>query len=257
MADLKKLLERLFMIFGLLLTFSYIPILLLKRFLNDFNNLSTDFIPLFTIIGFILLVIGIVLSGFTNKVKNGILVIGNIVSVKRTGKLLNHQPQLDITVEFTTNEGQQITASERRFVSLTDLAQFQPKKPIPIQYDSENPQNIMIDDKADQKALQDAYNSQMLAKGVTSKETLDIVNNGVEAKGVVLSAEPTGNIINDMGEMSLHIKVTRPDSGDTFEAFVNKVMPRNSLSSTLPGSVIDVFYLPEDESKIAISLNFS
>gem|GEM_PF-6639466 len=50
------------------------------------------------------------------------------------------------------------------------------------------------------------------------------------------------------------IEVTRPDSGDTFETTVNKAIPQNRLSFVQPGSVIDVYYLPENERKIAISV---
>jgi len=248
-------LQRLFLPVGILLPFSVFLIIIPSIIFNIEPPITL--IIVIISLGVMFQLLGVIFTLTGNKVKNGVLAIGTIVSLERTGTLVNHQPQVDITIEFTTTDGEHITASERRVVSLTDLAQVQPGAMIPIRYDSKNPQNIMIDTNADKDSLQDVYNRQMVEKGVTSQETLDIANNGVKAKGVILSAEPTGNIINDMGEMTLHIKVTPPDNGDTFEAFVNKVIPANMLLSTQPGSVIEVFYLPEDESKIAISLNLS
>jgi hypothetical protein len=196
-------------------------------------------------------------SGHSKKVKNGPLVFGTVVSVKRTGLLVNHQPQLDIAMQFTTNDGQQITASDRRIISLTDLAQVQPGAMFPLRYNPENPEQIMIEKNADQAALQAAYNMQMVASGVTTQSMLDITQNGVRANGVVLSAQPTGNIINGYGEMTLQIKVTRPEYGGQFETTINKAIPQNMLAGVQPGSVIEVYYMPGNESKIAIGVKAS
>ena len=263
MFKLRMIVGVIFLVLGFLLAVSWAPIALL--FWDNMNNLPVNIIIILIILGVVFIFAGAIIIAFNiigrfssrrgNKVENGILVIGTIVSVKRTGMMINHQPQFDISVKFTTSDGQQITASDKKIVPLIDLSKVQPGAMIPIRYDPSNPQKIMIDNNSNQEDLQDVYDRQMVEKGVISQETLDIVNNGVKAKGVVLSAQATGNIINGMGEMSFHIKVTPPDSGDTFEAFVNKAVPANMLSSTQLGSVIDVYYLSENKDKIAITLN--
>lgn len=72
-----------------------------------------------------------------------------------------------------------------------------------------------------------------------------------QAQGVVLSSRPTGNIINGEGEMILNLKVTRPD-GSAWETTVTKPVPHGSLSFTQPGSVVHVYYLPDNEQDIVI-----
>ena len=265
MVNLRIISGVMFLIIGFLLAVSWVPIALL--FWDNMNNLPVNIIVILIVLGLVFIFAGAIILAFNiigrfsssrgNKVNNGILIFGTIVSVKRTGMMINHQPQFDISVKFTTSDGQQFTASDKKIVPLIDLSKVQPGAMIPIRYDPSNPQKIMIDNNSNQEDLQDAYNRQMVENGVISQETLDIINNGVKAKGVVLSAQATGNIINDMGEMSFHIKVTPPDSDATFEAFVNKAVPASMLSSTQPGSVIDVYYLSENEDKIAIGLNLS
>jgi len=250
MDDLNKTLGKIFQIIGWPLAFTYVPIMLISLV---FSIEPPVFIMVATAIcgtGFI--IAGSIIGSLSSDVKNGILVIGKIVSLERTGTLVNHQPQVDIAIKFTTNEGEEITASERRIVSLTDLPQVQPDMMVPIRYDPSNPQKIKIDMDSEQADLQDAFNKLMVAEGKASEESINIAKYGVKTKGVILSSKPTGNIINDMGEITFHIKVTRPDYDDTFETTVNKPVPQNMLPSTLPGSVIDVFYLPEDEKNIVI-----
>ena len=164
---------------------------------------------------------------------------------------------MDITLQYTTIDGQQVIASCRSIVYLTDLARVQPGGMLPLRYDPANPQKIMIDKNADQAGMQAALDRQMVASGTTTQEMIDIANNGVITQGVILSAQPTGNIINGMGEMTLHIKVTRPANGGTFETTVNKAVPQASVAYVQPGSVIEVYYMPGNEQKIAMKLRLT
>ena len=70
---------------------------------------------------------------------------------------------------------------------------------------------------------------------------------------MVLSAQPTGNIVGSNCEMELKIEVTRPDSSQ-YEVTVRKVIPGFGLSHAQAGRVIQVFYKPEDEQNITIKL---
>jgi hypothetical protein len=96
--------------------------------------------------------------GHSQAVKNGPLVIGTIVSVKQTGTFYNNNPELEVTLQFITDEGQQVTASDRKVVVLIDLAQFQKEALVPLRYNPENPEEIMmafgLDDETLEKALE-------------------------------------------------------------------------------------------------------
>lgn len=251
MDDSNKTLGRIFQIIGWPLAFTYVPIMLISLVFSIEPPVNIMIITVICGVGFI--AAGSIIGSLSSNVKNGILVIGTIVSLERTGTLVNNQPQVDITIKFTTTDGKEITASQRRIVPLTDIPQVQPEMMVPIRYDPNNPQKIMIDMDSDQTALQDAYDNLMVREGIASEESINIAKYGVKTKGVILSSKPTGNIINDMGEITLHIKVTRPDYGDPFETTVNKTVPQKMLLSTLPGSVVDVYYLPEDEKNIVIA----
>jgi len=192
----------------------------------------------------------------SNRVKNGILVFGTIISAEQTGLIVNDQPQLEISLEFPTASGELVTASDRKVICLTDLAEIQPGGMIPLRYDPENPQKITIDFDADLEDLQAALDTQMIATGETTQEKIDIRNNGVKAEGVVLSAVPTGKIINSEGEMSLHINVERPNNDGTFEVVTERPVSPQHLSDVQPGCVIDVYYLPWDEQNIVIAYKF-
>ena len=196
------------------------------------------------------------LFGRSKKVKNGPLVFGAVVSAGQTGLFINEQPQLEISLQFSTLDGQEIVASTREVVALTDLSEVQPGVVLPLRYDPAKPQKIVLDFDVDQESLQAALDMQMIASGDTTQEKVDIRNNGVKAQGVVLSSHPTGNIINGKGEIELHINVERPNFGGTFEVTVQKAVPQNSLSTVLPGSVIDVYYHPWDEQNIVIAFRF-
>ncbi|MCL1916998.1 MAG: DUF3592 domain-containing protein [Peptococcaceae bacterium] len=199
------------------------------------------------------------------NIKNGPLVKGTVISV-REGAFINYRPELFITVQFTTTDGKQVTATDRLVTSWIGLARIHPGAGIYLRYNPKNPQKIILaleDDMTTDEAnvvqanMQAVLDRRLIERGATSQEMIDIANSGVKAQGVILSAQPTGNIINGMGEMTLHIKVTRPDNGGTFESAVNKVVPRNCLSDVQPGSVIDVRYLPGNEGKIVIVTKWS
>ncbi|MCL1917002.1 MAG: DUF3592 domain-containing protein [Peptococcaceae bacterium] len=95
-------------------------------------------------------------SGHSEAVKNGPLVIGTIVSVTQTGTYYNNNPQLEVTLRFVTDEGQEITASDRKIVALIDLAQFQKGARVPLRYNPENPEDITMAFGLDDETLQQA-----------------------------------------------------------------------------------------------------
>jgi len=193
----------------------------------------------------------------SKKMKGGLLVFGTIVSAEQTGLFVNEQPQLEITLQFSTANGEQVTSSDRMIVALTDLSEIRPGGLLPLRYDPEKPQNIILDLDVELDVLQAALDAQLVASGETTREKLDIRDNGVKAQGVVLSAQPTGKIVDGKGEMKLHINVVRPDDQGTFEVVTERPVSQQHLSDVQPGSVIEVYYYPWDEQNIVIAYRFS
>jgi hypothetical protein len=80
---------------------------------------------------------------------NSVLAPGTILSVNVAGafvKQAGRQPmqQADITVQFVTTFGQQITVSGRKLVELSNLGQLQPGNTVNIRYNPQNPQEFLI-----------------------------------------------------------------------------------------------------------------
>ena len=90
-----------------------------------------------------------------------------------------------------------------------------------------------------------------LATGQITQQLADIRKTGIPTKGVILSSKPTGNIVNGEGEIALQVRVTRPD-GSTYEVAITKHIPQNGMPFTVPGSVVHVFYKPDNEQNIMI-----
>ncbi|MCL2849934.1 MAG: hypothetical protein FWE61_07820, partial [Micrococcales bacterium] len=180
------------------------------------------------------------------------LVFGVVESVRTTGLEVNNQPQLELTMQFTTLDGQPVTASLRKVVSHANLAQLGPGAQLAIRYNPEKPSEIMLETNADQAMLQEALNAQRLARGEVTQEQLDIATYGVKAQGVVLASQPTGNVVRGCGEMFLRIRVTGPSS-DAFDTTVTKAVPQHALHLAQPGAVLTVFYLPHNPMNIVVA----
>jgi len=63
----------------------------------------------------------------------------------------------------------------------------------------------------------------------------------------------TGETREDYREVELDVMVSRPDGGQ-FAVQEIALIPASSMAKVLPGSVIDTYYRPGDESEIAVSV---
>jgi hypothetical protein len=256
MKALKKL-GIILIVVGILLMVA-IPIFESSGALPDFDVMVPCIVAgaTFLTVGPILLVVG-QFRRHSASVKAGPLVIATVVSTRQTGLQVNDQPQLEVSLQFTTSDGRQVTASDRKVIPLHQLALVQPGSSLPIRYDPANPEQIMIEANADQATMQQAFDDQRLASGQVTQEALNIARHGVRAQGVVLSAQPTGNIVGGCGEMLVHVRVTSSQHVDSYDTTVTKAIPHNVLHRIQPGSVIDVYYLPGNERNITIAVPVS
>lgn len=73
----------------------------------------------------------------------------------------------------------------------------------------------------------------------------------VKSRGVVVGARLTGEVAADRREVELDIMVSRPEGGQ-FPAQETTLIPESSLARFTPGSIIDMYYRPDDESAVAV-----
>ncbi|MCL2760798.1 MAG: hypothetical protein FWD70_04025, partial [Desulfuromonadales bacterium] len=164
---------------------------------------------------------------------------------------VNYNRVCILTVKYATQDGQQLTSSFRMTVQQTDMAKLIPGYKMPIEYDPQKPQNIKFVPYAASSTLQAAKDQYDLTHGEITQEFIDIRDKGTKAKGVILASKPTGNIMDNKSEMELQVKVTRPD-GSTYEVNTTKDVPQTGLSFAAPGSIVHVFYMPDNEQNIMI-----
>ncbi|TGD88308.1 hypothetical protein BayCH28_11165 [Mycolicibacterium sp. CH28] len=102
-------------------------------------------------------------------------------------------------------------------------------------------------------AVRAAFDRTLLRKGVLTHDQLDLIRFGTRSSGVVTGMRPTGRERADYLQVELDLMVTRPGGGQ-FPARETALLPANSLDKVAPGSIVDAYYHPQDESAIAVCL---
>ncbi len=74
----------------------------------------------------------------------------------------------------------------------------------------------------------------------------------VRSRGVIVGLRLTGDFTADCHEVELDLMVTRPDGGQ-FPAHETTLIPESSLANFTPGSIVDTYYRPGDESSVAVA----
>ncbi|MCL2162275.1 MAG: DUF3592 domain-containing protein [Betaproteobacteria bacterium] len=188
------------------------------------------------------------------RIKNSPIVFGIEVSAEPLGWRIDDMEAVDVTICYKTIDGQEVDVELWMFFNADYLEKFEPGGLIPLQYDPEDTQQISVANDVDKETLQRALDAHNVATGLFTQEEIDVIKHGVKTTGVILSAQPTGNIVNGYGEMTLQVKVTRPDGG-TYEASTNKPVRQEELPSAQPGNEIMVHYMPENEENIVILIS--
>ena len=82
---------------------------------------------------------------------------------------------------------------------------------------------------------------------------LDLIRNGTRSSGVVTGLRATGDAGEDLREVELDVMVSRRGGGQ-FPAHETTVVPASELPKVEPGSIVDAYYRPGDESTIVLCL---
>lgn len=73
----------------------------------------------------------------------------------------------------------------------------------------------------------------------------------IRSRGVVVGLRLTGDFSADCHEVELDVMVSRPGGGQ-FPARETTLIPESALAGFTPGSIIDMYYRPGDESSVAV-----
>lgn len=179
--------------------------------------------------------------------------IATVRAIEQTGVQINDQPQVRLAVTVETAEGKTFSSHLKTVVPLTELAQLRPGLVLPVRYLPGREDKVELDLSGDRNAAQNAYNQAMIRQGITTPAKLDIAKRGVAARAVVQSLQAPGEIRHGHSRIDLSLAVTRPD-GSIFTTAVSKFMTAGSLPYVQVGRVVDVHYLPGDESDVVLAI---
>lgn len=191
---------------------------------------------------------------FTEKKlqESGLLALATLVSIQETGMSVNSRPQVEMTFDYTTQNNIPARGTYRIILSMTEIAQFQIGSILPIRYDINKPDAVVLDPNVDQNTLQDLVDDMRVKDGTLSQESVDIAKNGEKATGVILENTPTGKVDSKgRSELSLRVKITTKD-GSTYETQTTRFIMAGAIPNLQVGCVVDIFYMPHDPHKITI-----
>jgi hypothetical protein len=103
----------------------------------------------------------------------------------------------------------------------------------------------------DMLAVRAAFDEMLIRKGLLTGDQLDLIRHGTKSQAVVTGMRTTGAAREDCREVELAVMVSRP-SGGQFPAYETALIPATSLGHVSPGSVIDTYFRPGDESAVAV-----
>ena len=176
--------------------------------------------------------------------------VGSLVSARATGTSINDQPEVELTLDVETPDGRIIRGTARTIINQVELAQLSAATTVPVRYLDDG--RFAVAPNAPAEELEKSLYSSRLARGVLTPQQVDVATRGTESSAVVMSMQPTGEISEGQAILHLELRVTRPD-GTLFDTVRETPAPAAALADLQPGSVVQVRYLPDDESYVAIS----
>ncbi|WP_054815332.1 hypothetical protein [Nocardia arizonensis] len=189
----------------------------------------------------------------TGEFRGGAMGLGTVRSFRHTGVTLNDQPQVHIEFSVEGADGKVFRSSARMIVPLTELALLRPGVVLPVRYLPGRTDKVEVDLSGDGAEAQRAMNESMIRKGFTTAAKLDIAERGIRAQAVVQALTVPGEIRDGHSKIELALAVTRPD-GSTFLTRVEKFLPPTAVGHVQVGRIVQVHYLPENETEVVLSL---
>ncbi|MEV0081739.1 hypothetical protein [Saccharopolyspora sp. NPDC050642] len=175
-----------------------------------------------------------------------------VESVRRTGLTVNDNPQLELRVQVDTADGASFASTTRLILGLTELGAMKPGLVLPVRYLPGQPdRGVAVVRDASPQEVQAALNAIQLAKGEITPLQHEIGTRGVDAQAVVMSMVPTGEIRDGKSVLDLAVRITRPDGG-TFDIRQDRPVLPKVVDQMQPGKILQVRFLPSDETDFVI-----
>ncbi|WNG90572.1 hypothetical protein [Mycobacterium sp. ITM-2016-00318] len=105
----------------------------------------------------------------------------------------------------------------------------------------------------DMMAVRAAFDQMLVDKGLLTGHQLGLIRHGIRSHSVITGMRATGERLEDYREVELDLMVRRPGGGQ-FAVHETALIPASSMTKVAPGSVIDTFFRPEDETEVAVSV---
>jgi hypothetical protein len=120
-----------------------------------------------------------------------------------------------------------------------------------VAYDPAAREDLSLAD--DMLAVRSAFDQMLVDKGLLTCNQLDLIRHGTRSHGIITGMRATGESREDYREVELDVMVSRP-AGGQFAVRETALIPASSMAKVEPGSVIDAYFRPGDESEIAVSV---
>jgi hypothetical protein len=154
-----------------------------------------------------------------------------------------------ITIDVESISGQRFVGRLCHTTADMSLGELRPGVVVLVTFDpAERHQLSLADDIA---AVRSAFDQMLVRKRLVTREQMDLIRNGVRARGVVTAMRATGEVREDHREVELDLMVRR-ESGGQFPAHETALIPATALAEVAPGCVIDAYYRNGCESSVAV-----
>lgn len=120
-----------------------------------------------------------------------------------------------------------------------------------VAFDPATRENLTLPD--DMLAVRAAFDQMLVDKGLLTGHQLDLLRHGTRSHGVVTGMRSTGETREDYREVELDVIVSKPGGGQ-FAVHETALIPASSMAKVAPGSVIDTYFRPGNETEIAVSV---
>ncbi len=156
-----------------------------------------------------------------------------------------------VVVEVESVNGQRFTGRLCHREGDPAVAALRPGLILLVSFDPQARDRLSLAD--DVVAVRAAAGQTLVRQGVLTGEQLDLIRHGARTSGVVTGMRVGRWAGDDLREVELDVMVSRRGGGQ-FPAHQSTVVPASALAGLTPGSIVDVYYRPGDESTIAVGV---
>lgn len=132
-----------------------------------------------------------------------------------------------------------------------DASSLRPGMILLVSFDPQAPDRLSLADEV--TAVRATAGHALGGRGLFTDTQVDLIRHGTRSSGVVTGMRATGYAGEDLRAVELDVMVRRRGGGQ-FPARETTVVPASELPKVEPGSIVDAYYRPENESTVAVCL---